>query len=55
MPSGEIVEAIEQRELLAAGVLECLAAANPELLQRLEAIGGEARRGDGDALHALPG
>ena len=38
--------------MLAAGVLEGLAAADAELLQRLEAIGGKAGRGDGDALDA---
>ena len=32
--------------MLAAGREESLAAANAKLLERLEAIGGEARRGD---------
>ena len=38
---------------LAAGGEERLAAADAELLERLEAIGGKAGRGDGDALDAL--
>src|SRR5947209_3069855 len=50
---GRVVEAVEQRELLAAGVEECVSAADSELFQCLYAIGGKARGSDGDALHPL--
>ena len=53
MPSGESLRQSSKAKSLAAGVLERLAAANAELFQRLDAIGGKARRGDGDALDAL--
>src|SRR6266550_1273361 len=45
---GRIVEAIEQRELVAAMRQECAAAANAELLERLQAIGGKSGRSDRD-------
>src|SRR4029079_9310559 len=47
-----IVQAVEQRELLAAGVEEGLAAANAQLLEGFEAIGGETRRCNGHATDA---
>ena len=53
MPSGESLRQSSSAKCVAAGSEERLAAADAELLQRLEAIGGKARRGDGDALHAL--
>ena len=52
MLSEEIVEAIEQRELLATGVQEAVATADSQFLERLEAVGGETRCRDGYALGA---
>src|SRR4051812_37865454 len=46
---GRIVEAVEQREMLATVRTERLAAANAELFQRLKAIGGKAGRCDRDS------
>src|SRR6478672_2743800 len=46
-----IVQAIEQRETLAAGTFKALAATNAELFQRLQTVGGKSGRGDGQALH----
>src|SRR6476661_4663850 len=41
-----VVEAIDQRKLLAARTDERFAAADPKLLQRFDAVGREAGRGD---------
>src|SRR4029453_3729141 len=49
-PLAAVVEAFKQRELLPPGRNESLAAADAQLLERLQAIGGEAGRGDGEAL-----
>src|SRR5947208_7096711 len=45
---GRIVETIEESELIAAMRQKCAAAADAELLERLEAIGGKSGRRDGD-------
>src|SRR5215210_4324486 len=52
-PFGRIIEAIEPREMGSAGGQECLAPADSELLDRLQAIGRESGRGDGDPRDAL--
>ena len=52
MLSGESLRQSSSANCFAAGALECLAAANSELLQSLQAIGGKSRRGDRDARDA---
>src|SRR5574338_330991 len=51
-PFRRIVEAFEQRELLAPARKEGLAPADPELFQRLQAVGGEPGRGHRNAFDA---
>src|SRR5829696_7891615 len=53
-PLGAVVEAFEQGEMLAAGVDERGPPADAELFQRLQAVGGKAGRGNGNAPKALP-
>src|SRR6185312_5280684 len=50
---GRIVEAVEQSELLAARMHEAVAPADSELLERFDAVGGEAGRCHGDAADAV--
>src|ERR687898_357294 len=50
---GRIVEAVEPREMRAAGGEKTVAAADAELLEGFEAIGGESGGRDGEALHAF--
>ena len=53
MPSGESLRQSSRAKCSPPAREERLAAADAELFQRLEAVGGKARRGDGDALDAL--
>src|SRR6185369_2576811 len=48
-----VIEAFEHGEVVSAGGEEGLAAADAELLEGFEAIGGEAGRGDGDAPDSI--
>src|SRR5215210_406027 len=52
-PFGRVVEAIEPREMRAAGSQKRISTADAELLQRFEAVCGKSRRCDGDALDVL--
>src|SRR6185437_5693877 len=50
-----IIEAVEQCEMLPAGVTESLAAADSEFLESLDAIGGKTRRRQRNARDTLSG